>query len=135
MPVVTTPVVAVIDKNTLSKTALVNTVKRGEQVPYVIAAQDVPFTPVRIVDVMPPGFAFVAGSAVANGQKAVPTVDGRRLTFDGLVPDAQGDTSANRAALAAEYALFSSGPDQSWDPTTRADAQGYNEDNIVRFGP
>jgi uncharacterized repeat protein (TIGR01451 family)/fimbrial isopeptide formation D2 family protein len=30
---VTTPVVAVIDKNTLSKTALVNTVKRGEQVP------------------------------------------------------------------------------------------------------
>ena len=51
------------------------------------------------------------------------------------MPDAQGDTSANRAALAAEYALFSSGPDQSWDPTTRADAQGYNEDNIVRFGP
>ena len=88
---VTTPVVAVIDKNTLSKTALVNTVKRGEQVPYVIAAQDVPFTPVRIVDVMPPGFAFVAGSAVANGEKVVPTVDGRRLTFDGLLPDAQGD--------------------------------------------
>ena len=98
---VTTPVVAVIDKNTLSKTALVNTVKRGEQVPYVIAAQDVPFTPVRIVDVMPPGFAFVAGSAVANGQKAVPTVDGRRLTFDGLVPDAQGDIKLELTLVAS----------------------------------
>lgn len=98
---VTTPVVAVIDKNTLSKTALVNTVKRGEQVPYVIAAQDVPFTPVRIVDVMPPGFAFVAGSAVANGQKAVPMVDGRRLTFDGLVPDAQGDIKLELTLVAS----------------------------------
>ncbi len=51
------------------------------------------------------------------------------------MPDAQGDTSASRAALAAEYGLFSSGPDQNWNPTTRADAAGFNEDNVVRFGP
>jgi len=51
------------------------------------------------------------------------------------MPDAQGDTSASRAALAAEYGLFSSGPDQNWNPTTRADTAGFNEDNIVRFGP
>ena len=51
------------------------------------------------------------------------------------MPDAQGDTSASRAALAAEYGLFSSGPDQNWNPTTRADSAGFNEDNIVRFGP
>jgi type II secretory pathway pseudopilin PulG len=51
------------------------------------------------------------------------------------MPDAQGDTSASRAALAAEFALFSSGPDQAWDQNTRADAAGYNEDNIVRYGP
>jgi len=51
------------------------------------------------------------------------------------MPDANNDPSANRAALAAEFALFSSGPDQNWDPTVRADAAGYNEDNIVRFGP
>lgn len=87
---VTTPVVAVIGDNALTKRALVNTAKRGEKVPYVIAAQQVPFNPARIVDVMPPGFNFVTGSAVANGQKVVPAVDGRRLTFDGLVPDAKG---------------------------------------------
>jgi uncharacterized repeat protein (TIGR01451 family)/fimbrial isopeptide formation D2 family protein len=87
---VTTPVVAVIDGNTLTKTALVSTAKRGEKVPYVIEARDVPFNPARIIDVMPPGFAFVDGSAIANGQKVVPAIDGRRLTFDALVPDAKG---------------------------------------------
>jgi hypothetical protein len=51
------------------------------------------------------------------------------------MPDANGDPSASRAALAAEFALFSSGPDGNWNPTTRADAGGFNEDNIVRFGP
>ena len=87
---VTTPVVAVVDENTLSKTALISTAKRGEKVPYVIVAQKVPFNPARIVDVMPPGFAFIEGSAVANGSKVAPTVDGRRLIFDGLVPDKGG---------------------------------------------
>jgi hypothetical protein len=48
---------------------------------------------------------------------------------------AQPDGSASRDALAAEFALFSSGPDQSWDPNIRVDPAGYNEDNIVRFGP
>jgi len=47
----------------------------------------------------------------------------------------QQDRSASRDALAAEFALFSSGPDQSWDPNIRVDPAGYNEDNIVRFGP
>ena len=51
------------------------------------------------------------------------------------MPDANGDPSASRAALSAEYALFSSGPDGNWNPTTRADAGGFNEDNIVRLGP
>ena len=49
--------------------------------------------------------------------------------------DANGDTTASRAARAAEYALLSFGPDTKWDPTVRADTTGYNEDNIVRFGP
>lgn len=50
-------------------------------------------------------------------------------------PDANNDTSASRASRASEYALLSFGPDTRWDPTVRADAAGYNEDNIVRFGP
>jgi type II secretory pathway pseudopilin PulG len=40
-----------------------------------------------------------------------------------------------RAAVAAEFALFSFGPDTRWNPFRRADPDGYNEDNIVRFGP
>lgn len=87
---VTTPVVAVIDKNTLTKTALVNTVTRGGKVPYEVVAETVPFNPARLVDVMPPGFAYVEGSAVANGVRAEPAIDGRRLSFDGLVPDKAG---------------------------------------------
>lgn len=86
----TTPVVALINQNTLAKAALVNTAKRGEKVPYVITAQLVPFNPARIVDVMPPGFSYVTGSAEANGRKVDPTLDGRRLTFDALVPDDKG---------------------------------------------
>ncbi|MCA3561252.1 MAG: DUF11 domain-containing protein [Aestuariivirga sp.] len=87
---VTTPVVAVVDKNTLTKTALVSTVTRGEKVPYVIVAEKVPFNPARIVDVMPPAFNYVGGSGVANGKKVEPSVEGRNLTFDGLVPDNTG---------------------------------------------
>ena len=49
--------------------------------------------------------------------------------------DDNNDTSASRAALTAECALLSFGPDTRWDPTVRADVAGYNEDNIVRFGP
>ena len=88
---VTVPVIPVIGKNTITKVALISSAKRGEKVPYVITVTDSPFNPARIVDVMPPGFAFIEGSAVANGAKVEPTIDGRRLTFDGLVPDAGGD--------------------------------------------
>lgn len=51
------------------------------------------------------------------------------------VRDGAGDTSAPRAGLSAECALLSFGPDTRWNPTVRADPAGYNEDNIVRFGP
>ncbi|WP_421694774.1 SdrD B-like domain-containing protein [Aestuariivirga sp.] len=85
-----TPVVAVIDKNAITKTALISAAKRGEQVPYEIKVKDSPFNPAVIVDVMPPGFAFVADSAKSNGQAVKPRIEGRKLTFTGLVPDAKG---------------------------------------------
>jgi hypothetical protein len=49
--------------------------------------------------------------------------------------DANGDTSATRAARSAEFGLVSFGPDMRWNPNARADAEGYNEDNITRLGP
>jgi type II secretory pathway pseudopilin PulG len=51
------------------------------------------------------------------------------------MPDANNDSGASRDALSSEFALLSFGPDQRWNPTIRADTEGYNEDNIVRFGP
>jgi hypothetical protein len=42
---------------------------------------------------------------------------------------------AINAARAAEYGLFSAGPDKQYDPFVRSDDAGRNEDNIVRFGP
>jgi type II secretory pathway pseudopilin PulG len=47
----------------------------------------------------------------------------------------QQDSGATRAALGAEYALFTCGPDRRWSQFVRADPDGFNEDNIVRFGP
>jgi type II secretory pathway pseudopilin PulG len=51
------------------------------------------------------------------------------------MPDQAGDNGASRAALGAEFGLLSFGPDQRWNPQVRADPAGFNEDNIVRFGP
>ena len=100
----TVPVRGEIDVGSLTKTALVTTVKRGERVPYVIRANDVPLSPVRIVDIMPPGFAFVAGSATANGVAIAPAIDGRRLTFDGLTPDGEDDITLELTLLATSAA-------------------------------
>ena len=49
--------------------------------------------------------------------------------------DGSGDTSTSRSLQSAEFALLSYGPDKSWDPNVRVDAQGYNKDNIVEAGP
>ena len=68
--------------------------------PYVILAQKVPFNPARIVDVMPPGFNFVTGSATSNGTKVEPVVEGRNLTFDGLVPDKDGNIKLELVLIA-----------------------------------
>lgn len=73
-----------------TKTALVTEARRGERVPYVIEAAGVGFSPARIVDIIPPGFDFVVGSATSNAVPVVPTVAGRNLTFDGLTPDGLG---------------------------------------------
>jgi hypothetical protein len=52
-----------------------------------------------------------------------------------VLPDARGDASAARAALAAEFGLLSFGPDKRWNPDVRNDDAGANEDNIRRLGP
>ncbi len=73
-----------------TKRALLTEVRRGERVPYVIEASGVGFNPARIVDIIPPGFDFVAGSATSNAAPVTPVIAGRNLTFDGLMPDGLG---------------------------------------------
>lgn len=53
--------------------------------------------------------------------------------IDGLA-DGNGDTTTSRSLQMADFALFSSGPDQRADFTVRRDATLYNEDNIVEVG-
>jgi hypothetical protein len=70
-----------------TKTALVKEARRGERVPFVIEASDLSFNPVRIVDIMPPGFNYVTGSALSNGIPVVPVIVDQTLTFNGLLVD------------------------------------------------
>ena len=86
----------------LSKRALVTQVRRGERVPYVITANDTTLALARIVDIIPPGFDYVADSALVNGVALEPTIAGRNLTFDGLdvFPNAGGDITIELTLIA-----------------------------------
>ncbi len=53
--------------------------------------------------------------------------------IDGLA-DALGDTASSKSLQMADFALFSSGPDQRADFTVRRDVTLFNEDNIVEVG-
>ena len=53
--------------------------------------------------------------------------------IDGLA-DALGDTASSKSLQMADFALFSSGPDQRADFTVRRDATLFNEDNVVEVG-
>ncbi len=53
--------------------------------------------------------------------------------IDGLA-DGNGDRTTSRSLQMADFALFSSGPDQRADFTVRRDATLFNEDNVVEVG-
>lgn len=89
----------------LRKTTPKLTVKKGELVPYVVTARNtrqVAIADVVLVDTVPPGFKYVAGSLTVqrlpNGpvESVVPAVDGRRLT---LPPRAFGPGETLRVAM------------------------------------
>lgn len=83
----TVNVFAPVSPTQFTKVAVKSDIRRGERVPFVIEMVGVPLNPARIVDIMPPGFAYVPGSGAANGVPVEPTINGRNLTFDNLVPD------------------------------------------------
>ena len=53
--------------------------------------------------------------------------------MDGIA-DNNGDTTTSRSLQMADFALFSSGPNQRADFTVRRDATLFNEDNVVEVG-
>lgn len=71
----------------LTKTTPKQNVVRGELVPYTLAVLNtlsVPLPPSEVIDTLPPGFKYVAGSATVDGVPAEPTVNGRVLTWAGI---------------------------------------------------
>jgi uncharacterized repeat protein (TIGR01451 family) len=77
----------------VTKRASVATARRDDVVGYVIVAgNDNGFAagPLDVVDRLPPGFAYVAGSARVGGTAVAPVQTGRTLTFRGLRIPARG---------------------------------------------
>lgn len=71
----------------LTKTTPMVNVSVGQLVPYVITLRNTlaaGLTNIDIVDTLPPGFKFKAGSATLDNAPIVPTLVGRSLTFPNL---------------------------------------------------
>jgi uncharacterized repeat protein (TIGR01451 family) len=72
----------------ISKTSSLRNVSRGQQVPYVITANNLSgqlLTGVSIVDRIPAGFSYVPGSALLDGVRSEPVINGLELSWDNLV--------------------------------------------------
>jgi uncharacterized repeat protein (TIGR01451 family) len=83
----------------LTKAADKPEVKRGEVITYTITASNLVPTPFQLVDVMPPGFNFVVGSATINGAPAAATVNGRYVKFDPVTPPSKPNPLAGKLIL------------------------------------
>ncbi|WP_367714544.1 hypothetical protein AB2N04_11000 [Nitratireductor sp. GISD-1A_MAKvit] len=96
----------------INKTAGFTEVQRGDRVPYTIRVKPIAYQNAVIfdvVDMMPPGFAFVKGSANIDGKAVAPTVEGRKLTFEDIfVPESMPveisfDLAVSAAVKPGEY--------------------------------
>ncbi|MFW6060938.1 MAG: hypothetical protein ACODAQ_12225, partial [Phycisphaeraceae bacterium] len=71
----------------ISKSSALLNVSKGELVPYTITVNNLfgaPLSGIGIVDRIPPGFKYMAGSARLDGEPLEPRTDGRKLVWDGL---------------------------------------------------
>ncbi|MFM9864717.1 MAG: SdrD B-like domain-containing protein [Micropepsaceae bacterium] len=78
---------------TVSKTSIKRTASVGDLVPYTITvrnAEAVQRAGVTVVDILPPGFKYVPGSATVNGVPGEPTVADRELTWTNQIIPANG---------------------------------------------
>jgi uncharacterized repeat protein (TIGR01451 family) len=72
----------------ISKTAALVNVTRGQLVPYVITVNNragLSLPNVSIVDRLPAGFTYIQGSAILDGVPTEPSIAGRELRWSGVV--------------------------------------------------
>jgi uncharacterized repeat protein (TIGR01451 family) len=81
-----TPVV--LSLPVLTKTANISEVKRGMPVLYTITASNLGLGPYKLEDIMPPGFAYLSGSATINTVAATPVIAASKLSFNNITPTA-----------------------------------------------
>ncbi len=71
----------------ITKTSSMLNATRASLVPYTITVTNVygvPLYDIDVVDTLPPGFKYVAGSARLDGDPVKPRISGRELVWDGL---------------------------------------------------
>jgi len=108
---------------TISKRALVSTIRRGDTVPYLIVIKNNSLADVGLVtitDRIPAGFVFVDGSATVNDVPITPVVGGRDVRFDRV---ALGPNSEVRIGLVLR-ALASTPPGKYRNIVEGVDALG-----------
>jgi uncharacterized repeat protein (TIGR01451 family)/fimbrial isopeptide formation D2 family protein len=69
----------------ITKTAALVNVVRGQMVPYTITLKNtlgVPLTNLSLVDTFPPGFKYVSGSGLVDGQKSEPVANTTQLVWN-----------------------------------------------------
>lgn len=85
----------------LDFTALTEEATRGTALPFRIVAREVEYGRIDVEDMLPQGFVYAEGSARVNGRAQEPEIDGRRLRFAGLSPDAKDEIEITLSIVAA----------------------------------
>ncbi len=107
----------------VEKIALLHSIRRGEQAPFVIRLTNHSgsmVTGLTVTDTLPSGFRYVAGSASIDGAKVTPVVGGRTVRFENISL-AGHQTREFRLSM---LALSSAGPGKHTNTASVTDAGG-----------
>ncbi|MGU3577003.1 SdrD B-like domain-containing protein [Brucellaceae bacterium C25G] len=107
----------------ITKQALLHQVRRGDRVPYIIKVENTSSSnagPVNVIDTMPSGFRYVEATAIVNGEKTEPEINGRRLQFKNLKLTANSTIEIRLELLV----LSSAGPGKHANIATVTDRDG-----------
>ncbi|WP_295809818.1 hypothetical protein [uncultured Nitratireductor sp.] len=107
----------------VEKIALLHSIRRGEQAPFVIRLTNhsgSSVTGLVVTDTLPSGFRYVAGSARIDGVEATPVVGGRTVTFENISLTGNQTMEIRLSMLA----LSSAGPGKHTNTASVTDSTG-----------